>query len=221
MNEYNLFDILGPIMIGPSSSHTAGACRISKTARIISGADFNKIKFYLHGSFAETYRGHGTDKALLAGALGMYPDDERLKDSFEIARENELEYSFEKIDLGNVHPNTVKIEMYYPSGKINTVIGSSIGGGNIEIIEMNGIKIKFTNEFPLLIVRYKDIRGIISFISTLLSDNGYNIESMKTTKEEEDSVIVIELDKNIDDKVVKELLENKNVNFVKHLVKGF
>ena len=221
MNEYNLFDILGPIMIGPSSSHTAGACRISKTARIISGADFTKVKFYLHGSFAETYRGHGTDKALLAGALGMYPDDERLKDSFEIAKENGLEFSFEKIDLGDVHPNTVKMEMYYPNGKVNTVIGSSIGGGNIEIVEMNGIKINFTNAYPLLIVRYKDKKGIIAFISTLISDNEYNIESMKTTKEDENVTLIMELDRNVSDRVVKELEENKDIYFIKHLVKGF
>lgn len=221
MGDYNLFDILGPIMIGPSSSHTAGACRISKTARIISGDGFNKIKFILHGSFAETYKGHGTDKALLAGALRMYPDDDRLKHSFEIAKEEGLEFYFEKGDLGNVHPNTVKIEMYYPNGKVNTVVGSSIGGGNIKIIEMNGIKINFTSEYPLLICRYKDKRGIIAFISTVLSDNGYNIESMHTNKGEEGVTLVIELDKNIDEKTVETISENKDINFVKHLVKGF
>ncbi|HHX69408.1 MAG: L-serine ammonia-lyase, iron-sulfur-dependent subunit beta [Miniphocaeibacter sp.] len=221
MGDYNLFDILGPIMIGPSSSHTAGACRISKTARIISGDGFNKIKFILHGSFAETYRGHGTDKALLAGALRMYPDDDRLKDSFEIAKKEGLEFSFEKGDLGNVHPNTVKIEMYYPNGKVNTVVGSSIGGGNIKIVEMNGIKINFTSEYPLLICRYVDKRGIIAFISTVLSDNGYNIESMHTNKSDEGVTLVIELDKNIDEKTIETISKNEDIDFVKHLVKGF
>lgn len=221
MSDYNLFDILGPIMIGPSSSHTAGACRISKTARIISGAGFNKIKFYLHGSFAETYKGHGTDKALLAGALRMYPDDERLKDSFKIAEEQGLEYSFEKIDLGNVHPNTVKIEMYYPDGTMNTVIGSSIGGGNIKITEMNGIKINFTNEFPLLIIRYIDKRGIIAFISTVLSDAEYNIESMHTSNGEHGVTLVVEVDRNMDEETIEKIENNKNIDFVKHLVKGF
>lgn len=221
MGNYNLFDILGPIMIGPSSSHTAGACRISKTARIISGSDFYKIEFILHGSFAETYKGHGTDKALLAGALGMYPDDDRLKDSFELARESGLEFSFEKADLGDVHPNTVKILMYYKDGRVNTVVGSSIGGGNIRIIEMNGININFSNEFPLLIVKYIDKKGVIAYISTVLSECGYNIESMKTTKVGEDVTLVMELDNNVDDSTIDKIKENKDFYFIKHLVKGF
>lgn len=221
MSNYNLFDILGPIMIGPSSSHTAGACRISKTARIISGPGFYKVEFMLHGSFAATYKGHGTDKALLAGALGMYPDDDRLKDSFEIARKEGLEFSFQKADLGDVHPNTVEIIMYYDDGRVNTVVGSSIGGGNIKIIEMNGISINFSSEFPLLIVKYKDKKGLIAYISTVLSECGYNIESMKTTKVSDDVTLVMELDKDMDESTVNKIAENKDFYFIKHLVKGF
>ncbi len=221
MSAYNLFDILGPIMIGPSSSHTAGAARISKTARIVAGGGFNKINFILHGSFAETYRGHGTDKALLAGALMMDPDDERLRDSFEIAKEEGLEFHFEKADLGDVHPNTVKIEMFYPDGKETTIVGSSIGGGNIRIIQMNGIPLDFTSKYPLLIVRYIDKKGIIAFISSSLAENDYNIESLQTTKEGEEVTLVVELDVDLDEKTVEQISKNENIIFVKHLMKGF
>ena len=221
MSAYNLFDILGPIMIGPSSSHTAGAARISKTARIVAGDGFNKINFILHGSFAETYRGHGTDKALLAGALMMDPDDERLRDSFEIAKEEGLEFHFEKADLGDVHPNTVKIEMFYPDGKETTIVGSSIGGGNIRIIQMNGIPLDFTSKYPLLIVRYIDKKGIIAFISSSLAENDYNIESLQTTKEGEEVTLVVELDVDLDEKTVEQISKNENIIFVKHLMKGF
>ncbi|WP_300408415.1 L-serine ammonia-lyase, iron-sulfur-dependent subunit beta [Lagierella sp.] len=221
MSAYNLFDILGPIMIGPSSSHTAGAARISKTARIVAGGGFNRINFILHGSFAETYRGHGTDKALLAGALMMDPDDERLRDSFEIAKEQGLEFHFEKADLGDVHPNTVKIEMFYPDGKETSIVGSSIGGGNIRIIQMNGIPLDFTSKYPLLIVRYIDKKGIIAFISSTLAENDYNIESLQTTKEGGEVTLVVELDIDLDEKTVEQISKNENIIFVKHLMKGF
>lgn len=221
MSAYNLFDILGPIMIGPSSSHTAGACRISKTARIVAGGGFTKINFILHGSFGETYMGHGTDRALLAGAMMMDPDDERIRDSFEIAKEVGLEYHFEKADLGDVHPNTVKIEMTYPDGKVTCIMGSSIGGGNIRIIEMNGIPLNFTSKYPLLIVRYIDKKGIIAFISSTLAENDYNIESLQTTKEAEEVTLVVELDIDLDKDTVKQIEKNENIIFVKHLQKGF
>lgn len=221
MAAYNLFDILGPIMIGPSSSHTAGACRISKTARIVAGGGFNKINFILHGSFAETYKGHGTDKALLAGAMMMDPDDDRIRDSFQIAKDQGLEFNFEKADLGDVHPNTVKIEMFYPDGKETSVIGSSIGGGNIRIIRMNGIPLDFTSKYPLLIVRYIDKKGIIAFVSSTLAEKDYNIESLQTTKEGEEVTLVVELDLDLDQNTIEEIRKNDNIIFVKHLMKGF
>ena len=168
MADYSIFDVMGPIMIGPSSSHTAGAARIGRLAKKICGKDFTKVVFHLHGSFAKTYMGHGTDKALVAGALGMLPDDENLRDSFEIAKKRNVNYSFEEVDLGDVHPNSVKVEMFYEDGRVSYVIGSSIGGGNIKIIDIDGLKIDFTNAFPTLILKYNEQKGIISFVSTLL-----------------------------------------------------
>lgn len=135
MREYSVFDILGPIMIGPSSSHTAGAARLGKEARAIVGEDFLSVKFYLHGSFAETYKGHGTDRALVAGVLGMEPDDDRLKDALNIAKSKGIDIEFIPEDLGeDKHPNTVKMVFTKEDGTKQEIIGSSIGGGNVQML---------------------------------------------------------------------------------------
>lgn len=132
MREYSVFDILGPVMIGPSSSHTAGAARLGKEAREIVGEDFKAVKFYLHGSFAATYKGHGTDRALVAGTLGMEPDDEHLRDALQIAKEKGIDVEFIPADLGtDKHPNTVKMVFIMKDGTEKEVMGSSIGGGNV------------------------------------------------------------------------------------------
>lgn len=135
MREYSVFDILGPIMIGPSSSHTAGAARLGKEARAIVGEDFKAVKFYLHGSFAETYKGHGTDRALVAGTLGMEPDDDHLKDALNIAKEKGIDVEFIPADLGtDKHPNTVKMVFIMKDGTEKEIVGSSIGGGNVQML---------------------------------------------------------------------------------------
>ncbi|SMC23787.1 L-serine dehydratase [Clostridium acidisoli DSM 12555] len=180
MREYSCFDILGPIMIGPSSSHTAGAARLAKIAAIIAGEDkFKKVEFYLHGSFAKTYRGHGTDKALVAGVLGLNPWDERLKNSFDIAKENNMEFRFIETDLGDEHPNTVKIIFTKDNGINVEVMGSSVGGGNIKITEIDGQKIEFTGNYPTLIIKHKDVPGMISKVSTIIYEAEINIAFLK------------------------------------------
>src|SRR5690606_37851602 len=162
LKEYGVFDVLGPIMIGPSSSHTAGAARLGKIAKQIVGEDFVKATFLLHGSFAKTYRGHGTDKALVAGILGLDPSDERIKDSFELAKKNNIQIEFIEADLGYVHPNTVKIVFHYKYKEDFYVIGSSIGGGNVNIININGNEVSFTGDYPTILAKYKDRKGVIS-----------------------------------------------------------
>lgn len=127
MSKISYFNVVGPVMIGPSSSHTAGACRIGKAARGICGDGFSKINFKLNGSFAKTYLGHGTDKALIAGCLGLDLDDERLISAYELAKEESVEISFEKVELVNAHPNTAIVEFYYPDGEVKTVMGISTG----------------------------------------------------------------------------------------------
>lgn len=222
MKTYSLFDIMGPIMIGPSSSHTAGACRIARVARKISGKDLIKVTFYLHGSFAETYLGHGTDKALVAGALGMGVDDERLRDSFKIAKERGISFSFEKVNLGeDAHPNTVRIVMEYPDGRIATVTGCSIGGGNILITEIDGIEFEYTNMFPTILLKYKEQKGIIAFVSSVLAENGFNIERMITNKEEDHVTLVVELTEEISNDIKDRILGDERFDVSKYLSRGY
>lgn len=215
MKDYGVFDVLGPIMIGPSSSHTAGAARIAKVAKEIVDKDFKKVLFYLHGSFGKTYKGHGTDKALVAGILGMDPSDDKLKDSFEIAKDKNIEFEFIEADLGYYHPNTVKIVFEFDNDEDMCVIGSSVGGGNIVIVDINGNKVEFSGDYPTVILKYKDQKGVISRISAVLSAHEINIATMKVTREEDIATMIIEADSNIDKIVVDEVGELDNVLYIK------
>lgn len=215
MKDYGVFDVLGPIMIGPSSSHTAGAARIAKVAKEIVDKDFKKVIFYLHGSFGKTYKGHGTDKALVAGILGMDPSDEKLKDYFEIAEEQNLEFEFIESDLGYYHPNTVKIMFEFEGSNDMCVIGSSIGGGNIMIVDINGNKVEFTGDYPTMILKYKDQKGVISSISSVLSSHEINIATMKVTREDDIATMIVEADSNIDKIVIDEIEDLDNVLYIK------
>lgn len=205
MKNYSVFDILGPVMIGPSSSHTAGAARIGKIARELADKDFNGVSFYLHGSFAKTYKGHGTDKALVAGILGMEPSDERIKHSFELAEKNNIQIEFLEEDLGYVHPNTVKIVFHYEDKEDFYVIGSSVGGGNVTITNINGNEVSFTGDYPTILVKYKDRKGVISEISTILAKHHMNIATMNVTRENKIATMVMELDNPITDKIEEEI----------------
>ncbi len=139
--SWSIFDVIGPVMIGPSSSHTAGACRLGLMVNRIFGV-FDEIEIQLHGSFAKVYKGHGTDKALVGGILGFESDDERLIKSFQLAEEQGLIFNFSKVDLGaRYHPNTVRFKLK-KNNHIHTMIGSSVGGGNIEIISIDGVKVE-------------------------------------------------------------------------------
>ncbi|MBU3113603.1 L-serine ammonia-lyase, iron-sulfur-dependent subunit beta [Clostridium lacusfryxellense] len=179
MKNYSAFDILGPIMVGPSSSHTAGAARLAKIASIIAGKNIKSVEFVLHGSFAKTYKGHGSDRALVAGILGMDPWDDRLKDSISMAKEQGLQIEFTLGDLGDVHPNTVKFIITKENGTIVEIAGSSVGGGNILIYEVDGKPVEFTGNYPTIIISHKDIPGMISKVSALLYEENVNIASMK------------------------------------------
>jgi len=179
MKNYSVFDILGPIMVGPSSSHTAGAARLGKIASIIAGENIASVQFVLHGSFAKTYKGHGTDRALVAGILGMDPWDDRLKESMLIAMQQGLGIEFVEGDLGDVHPNTVKFIITKKSGRIVEIMGSSVGGGSILIFEVDGQPVEFTGNYPTIIISHKDIPGMISKVSTILYDGNINIALLK------------------------------------------
>jgi L-serine dehydratase len=156
MADYGVFDIVGPRMIGPSSSHTAGAAKLSHMAWKIAGGDVKKATLTLYGSFADTGRGHGTDKALIAGVLGLLPDDERISDAYRLAAEMGVEaevvFSDEEVD----RPNTVRIRIESGNGSVTEIVGVSVGGGNILITEIDGLSVEFTGEYPTMIVRQID-----------------------------------------------------------------
>lgn len=207
MKNYSAFDVIGPKMIGPSSSHTAGAARLGKVARKISRNKIQKVVFMLHGSFAKTYRGHGTDKALVAGILGMEPNDENLKKSMEIAKNKGLEYEFIETDLGEAHPNTVKILMTDKQGHQSEMVGSSIGGGNIKVTQINGLTVEFTGEYPTLVVRQIDQPGVIANVTKILGKFEINVAFMRVFRQKKgkDAFMIIETDHEISIEVIDQV----------------
>lgn len=214
--KYGIFDIMGPIMIGPSSSHTAGAVKIANTALYIAGAGFNKVEFVLHGSFAQTYKGHGTDKALLAGIMGFMQDDERIRDAFEIAEENNIDYSFRKENLDSPYANTVKIILTYDTGKVYEITGASIGGGNILIFNINGIEVEFDSKYPTLLLKYSERRGVIAQVTTCLSNHGYSIASLRTTRKDNEVTMVMDLFEELSEEVEREIAQ-MDFNYAKYI----
>ena len=218
MKRYKAFDVVGPIMVGPSSSHTAGACKIGNAALAISGGSpFHKVRFNLHGSFASTYRGHGTDMALVGGVLGIMPDDEELRDSFKIAEEKGLQYEFVETDLGDRHPNSVEIIFFYDNGGHLSVTGSSIGGGNILIVAINDIEVAFKNQYPTLILQYQEQKGVIALVSSILTKNDYNIETMVTDKIDETVTLVTEITHSVDPAILEPILKDPRFEFAKYV----
>ena len=216
MANIGIFDVLGQIMIGPSSSHTAGAARLGKIARTIVNKPIKDVTFLLHGSFKETYKGHGTDRALVAGILGMMPDDERLRDALLIAEKEGLEVHFLPADLGQVHPNTVKILMTDCDDINWEVLGSSIGGGLVEIYEINGNKVKITGEYPTIITCHDDIPGTVSKVSTLFYDNDINIAHMTLVRSQKgkDATMTFEVDNNVSEELIAAIKAVEGVNRV-------
>lgn len=207
MSELSMFDVLGPNMIGPSSSHTAGACRIGKVGNKMAKGDITKVRFYLHGSFAQTYRGHGTDRALVGGILGFDPDDERIVNSFSIAKKAGVEFDFKKTDLGDVHSNTVKIEITKSSGDVVEVVGSSIGGGNILITMINGLELEFTGEYFTLVVPHFDRLGVVTKVTATLAKHQINIAFMKVYRHNrgKEAFMIIESDDVVDKETMEEI----------------
>lgn len=225
MRDYGVFDILGPIMIGPSSSHTAGAARLAKVAGIIAGGKVARVNFLLHGSFAQTYKGHGTDKALVAGILNMDPWDEDLKSSFKIAEEKGIEIAFTETDLGEVHPNTVKFIITKTDGSVTEVTGSSIGGGNITVINIDGQAVEFTGERPTILTSHRDLPGVISKISSILYEENINIANMRVFRSQKGKMqtMALETDSLISESLmekIKNITEIENVKFINPLTEG-
>ncbi|MBR3404300.1 MAG: L-serine ammonia-lyase, iron-sulfur-dependent subunit beta [Firmicutes bacterium] len=200
MRDISVFDVIGPNMIGPSSSHTAGALRIARMTEKMAEDRIVKVKFTLYGSFARTYHGHGTDRALVGGILGYEPEDRRIRDSLRLAKEAGLEFSFEtNTTETDVHPNTVRIQTEDASGNHLDVVGESIGGGNARLREINGVEVDISGDLKTLIIRNHDEPGVIAHITECLSHAGINIAFMNVYRKNkyDEAVIVIEVDGDI------------------------
>lgn len=209
----SLLDVIGPVMIGPSSSHTAGAAKLAKTAMTIAGRPFSKVLFGLGGSFASTYKGHFTDRALVAGALGMDEDDEHLGESFEIAAQRGLQFEFYEAEIVSEYENTARITFCFDDGSEYFVEGASLGGGRILITNINGLACEITASSPTIIVKQHDVKGVVSDISAILAYDNINIAVMKVSRtgRGDTAYCVIECDEKIPDNVIEDLKQVNNV----------
>ena len=213
----SIFDILGPVMVGPSSSHTAGAARIGYTARQLFGEPVKKAEVYLHGSFAATGKGHGTDRALLGGIMGFTTDDMRIRNSFEIAENEGIAFQFQpNEEETDVHPNTVDIHMVNKAGQEMTVRGESLGGGKVRISRINKVQVDFTGEYSAVIVIQKDRPGVVAHITKALSDRNVNIAFMRLFREGKGNIAytIVESDGHLPENIREELLKNEHVHDV-------
>lgn len=217
----DLFDLIGPVMIGPSSSHTAGAARIGLTARMLLGEEITRAEIGLHGSFAKTYRGHGTDRALVGGLMGMQVDDERLRDSLSIARDAGLSVHFQHMVIRGAHPNTVRLTVTGVSGRMLVVEAASVGGGNIEVHKIDGLGVNFTGKENTMIIRHMDVTGAIASITSALARKRVNIANMQGYRRQQggDAMIVMELDGVPDEEAVQNIRDLSGVQGVTFLAR--
>ncbi len=192
----NIFDIMGPVMVGPSSSHTAGAVRIGRVARHLLGSQPLKAEILLHGSFAATGAGHGTDRAIVAGLLDMEPDDIAIPRSFQLAQEAGVEVSIHPTELRDAHPNTAILNLTNKDGRVLSVSASSLGGGRIRVNAIDGLEASFSGNSPTLIIRNEDKPGIVSEVTSALSRQNANIATMQLYRDRRGglAVMVIECD---------------------------
>ena len=217
MSFISVFDVLGPNMIGPSSSHTAGAVLIANVAHKLLAQPLKKVDFTLYGSFAKTYHGHGTDRALLGGIMGFSTDDLCIRDSFRIANERGLAFSFTPNEVEtDIHPNTVDIRMENAAGQTMVVRGESLGGGKVRIVRINGVEVDFTGAYSTVIVVQRDKPGVVAHITKVLSDNGVNIAFMRLFREAKGhtAYTIVESDGRLPEGVDVPLRNNPNVQDV-------
>lgn len=215
----NLFEIVGPVMVGPSSSHTAGAVRIGYICRQLMGEPVKQADIFLYGSFLATGRGHGTDRALIAGLLGMQPDDERIPDSFRLAEEAGMAYRFGAADMRDAHPNSVKLVLLGEKGRTLEVVAASVGGGRIKICQIDGLEANFHGDYPTLIVHNQDKPGYVAETASMLSRQDINIATMQMYRSERGgyAVMVIECDKEVPEESLQWLAAREGIDKVTYL----
>lgn len=217
MSFISVFDVLGPNMIGPSSSHTAGTAVIAYLAQKMIQGPLKEVEFILYGSFAKTYRGHGTDRALLGGIMGFSTDDTRIRDSFQIADERGLKYRFTVNETETeIYPNTVDIIMTNAQGQTMTIRGESLGGGKVRIVRINQVEVEFTGEYSAVIVIQRDKPGVVAHITKCLSDYGVNIAFMRLFREAKGDVAytIVESDDRLPTNIVDNLKSNQYIQDV-------
>ena len=217
MAVISAFDVLGPNMIGPSSSHTAGAVAIALLAQKMIAGQIIEAEFTLYGSFSRTYRGHGTDRALLGGIMGFKTDDRRIRDSFSIAQQRGLRYSFLTNEKDkDVHPNTVDIRMVNDRNQEMTVRGESLGGGKVRIVKINQVDVDFTGEYSAVIVIHQDTPCVVAYITKCLSDRNINIAFMRLFRESKGEIAytIVESDGKLPENIVPAIRENPNIHEV-------
>ncbi len=209
----NIFDVIGPAMIGPSSSHTAGASRAGLVARYLLGKEPVKADITLYGSFAKTYKGHGADKAIIGGILGFSLDDTKLRDSFSYAKERGLEFKFNISDEDAGHPNTSKIILESADGDKISVTVRSVGGGFVNVVEIDGGDVMFSAEYDTTVIFNHDRPGTVAQISQVFANHNINIAFMRVFRKYEgkDAIMVIETDQKIDDTIADELKLSDNI----------
>ena len=217
MSFISAFDVIGPNMIGPSSSHTAGANVIGYLARKLAPGEIGEVTFRLYGSFAKTYRGHGTDKALLGGILGFRSDDERIVNSFALAEEQGIAFSFvPDTEETEVHPNTADILMRCTNGKTMSIRGESLGGGKARICRINGVEVDFTGQYHAMLVIQNDRPGVLAHITHCLSESMVNIAFLRLFREEKGTLAYTfaESDDPIPEEVEAAVKLNRNIHDV-------
>ncbi|MEY8753179.1 L-serine ammonia-lyase, iron-sulfur-dependent subunit beta [Peribacillus frigoritolerans] len=219
MKFRSVFDIIGPVMIGPSSSHTAGAARIGRVARNLFDREPKWVHISFYGSFAKTYKGHGTDVAIVGGLLDFDTFDERIKESLEIARKKKMKITFREEEAVPEHPNTAKITVGDDDGELE-LVGISIGGGKIEIVELNGFKLRLSGHNPAILVVHDDRFGAIANVSNILAKHQINIGQMEVSRKEKGqmALMTIEVDQNLEDHVIAEITALPNITQVARIV---
>ena len=215
----NIFDIIGPVMVGPSSSHTAGAVKIGYIARKLKGEEIAEAEILLYGSFLATGKGHGTNMALVAGLMGMKPDDNRIPDSLNIAKERGMQVTFGVSDLKEAHPNTAQLRLTGVTGRKLEVVGESIGGSRINIAKIDGIDTNFSGDYPTLVVHNVDQPGHVSEVTSMLAHKSVNIAAMQLYRSNRggEAVMVVECDQEVPQEGIKWLEKAEGVVKVTYL----
>jgi len=216
--KVSILDVMGPVMVGPSSSHTAGTARLGRVAREVLDEEPRSVRFVLHPPLAATYRGHGSDFALVGGAIGLNVDDPRIPEAIRIAEQMGVNVEFTEEDLGDVHPNTVRIEIRGEKREAE-IAGSSIGGGVIEVFKINGFQTRFKGDSPTLLLFYRDRPGMISEVTKIIAEEGINIASLSCSRKQrgKDAFMQIDVDSPLSKAALARICATPDVDEAKYL----